>query len=286
MQKLILNLTDEFKNTNIVIKLIITLLIICIIYFLIKSICNIIDKSNFCSKDTIKYKKVISSTFKFVCIILILPIWMYDYKDLFAFLGIFSAAIAFACRDVVGNFIGWITIHTQKPFEMGDRIKIGNSLGDVLEIGWFYTTIIEVTTTDNKTYGQSTGRLISIPNIKLLTKEIINETNSFPYTWIEISTVVSMDSNWKKAKEIILSIASRRLGNVEEEAKDALDIASKTLPINYQNLSHTIYTSIDDGKIVLTLRFICRARNFRNLHHYITEDILTEFLKHNDIKLV
>ncbi|EDS77738.1 mechanosensitive ion channel family protein [Clostridium massiliodielmoense] len=286
MQKLILNLTDQFKNTNIAMKLLVTLIIVFSAYFLIKSISNIIDKSNFCSRDTIKYKKVISSTFKFICIILILPIWMYDYKDLFAFLGIFSAAIAFACRDVVGNFIGWITIHTQKPFEMGDRIKIGHSLGDVLEIGWFYTTIIEVTTTDNKTYGQSTGRLISIPNIKLLTKEIINETNSFPYTWIEINTLVSMDSNWKKAKEIILSIANKKLGNIEEEAKDALDIASKTLPINYQNLSHTIYTSIDDGKIVLTLRFICRARNFRNLHHYITEDILTEFAKHSDINLL
>ncbi|KGM95318.1 mechanosensitive ion channel protein [Clostridium novyi A str. 4552] len=286
MQKLILNLTDQFKNTNIAMKLLVTLIIVFSSYFLIKSISNIIDKSNFCSRDTIKYKKVISSTFKFICIILILPIWMYDYKDLFAFLGIFSAAVAFACRDVVGNFIGWITIHTQKPFEMGDRIKIGHSLGDVLEIGWFYTTIIEVTTTDNKTYGQSTGRLISIPNIKLLTKEIINETNSFPYTWIEINTLVSLDSNWKKAKEIILSIANKKLGNVEEEAKDALDIASKTLPINYQNLSHTIYTSIDDGKIVLTLRFICRARNFRNLHHYITEDILTEFAKHSDINLL
>ncbi|AYF54363.1 mechanosensitive ion channel protein [Clostridium sp. K25] len=286
MKTSIIYITNTLKNTNVIIKFFITIVVILFTFFINRSTCSLIERSNLCSKDTIKYKKFICITFKIMCIVIILPIWLYDSKDLFAFLGIFSAALAFAFRDVVGNFIGWITIYTQKPFEMGDRIKIGDSLGDVLEIGWFYTTIIEVTTNDNKTYGQSTGRLISVPNIKILKHELINETNSFPYTWTEINTLISIDSNWKKAKKIILSIANNRLGNIEDEAKEALDIASKTLPINYQNLSHTIYTAIENGKIILTLRFICRARNFRNLLHCITEDILTEFAKHDDINLL
>ena len=58
------------------------------------------------------------------------------------------------------------------------------------------------------------------------------------------------------------------MGNIEE-VKESLDIASKTHPIYYQNLSHTVYTSIDLGKIILTLRFICGSRNFRNLEHNI-----------------
>jgi len=63
---------------------------------------------------------------------------------------------------------------------------------DVLAVDWFYTTIIEVIEIDNKTYGQSTGRITCIPNIIVLTEKIINETNSFPFTWnkLEINLTI------------------------------------------------------------------------------------------------
>lgn len=149
---------------------------------------------------------------------------------------------------------------------------------------WFYTTIIEVIVNDNKTYGQSTGRITYIPNIKVLTEELINETNSFPFTWDELEINLTLKSNWKKAKEILIAIANKKVGNIEGEAKEALNIASKTLPIYYENLSHTIYTSMEFGRVCLNLRFICKARNFRNLKHDLVEEILEEFSKHEDIE--
>ena len=115
---------------------------------------------------------------------------------------------------------------------------------------FFYTTIIEVMENDNKTHGQSTGRITHIPNIKVLTEELINETNSFPFTWNELEINLTLKSNWKKAKDILISIANDKVGDIEEEAKDSLSIASKTLPIYYENLSHTVYTSMQSGKCV------------------------------------
>ena len=68
--------------------------------------------------------------------------------------------------------------------------------------------------------------------------------------------------------------------------KESLSIASKTLPIYYENLSHTVYTSMEPGRVCLNLRLICKARNYRNLKHALVEDILTEFSKHEDIELL
>ncbi|MFU0825011.1 hypothetical protein [Clostridium sp.] len=99
----------------------------------------------------------------------------------------------------------------------------------------------------------------------------------------EIDVVLTSNSNWKKAKELMLKIADKRLISIEEEAKDSLNIACKILPIYYENLSHIIYTSIERESIILTLRFICRSRSSRNLKHIIVEDILVEFSKHDDI---
>lgn len=285
MGNFLLKLGLQFQTVSVLIKLMITVGLFILLHLLNKSIFHFIDKINWTSQQTIKYKKILSIINKIIFILLIIPVWIYESKDILTFLGLFSAGLAFAFKDLVSNFLGWVIINSHKPLQVGDRIKIEDSIGDVLEIDWFYTTIIEVTQT-NKTYGQSTGRLVYIPNIKALSAEIINETNTFPYTWNELEIALTLDSNWKKAKQIIMNIARKQLGNIEEEAKLSLDIASKTHPIYYQNLSHTIYTSIDIGKIILTLRFICRSRNFRNLEHDITESILTKFEKHEDINLL
>ncbi|MCY6369125.1 mechanosensitive ion channel family protein [Clostridium ganghwense] len=285
MGDFVLNLGIKFQTVSILVKLIITIALFILLHLINRSTFKVINRINWSSHQTIKYKKIFSVINKIFFILLIIPIWIYESKDILTFLGLFSAGLAFAFKDLVSNFLGWLIINSHKPFQVGDRIKIGDSIGDILEIDWFYTTIIEVTQT-NKTYGQSTGRLVYIPNIKLLSVEVINETNTFPYTWNELEITLTLNSNWKKAKDLIMNIAKNELGNIEEDAKHSLEIASKTHPIYYQNLSHTIYTSIDVGKIVLTLRFICRSRNFRNIEHNIVESILTEFEKQKDINML
>lgn len=286
MPEFLSELCSKFQTISVLIRLMITLVIIIILRLSKKSIRSFIDKSSSDSKDIIKYKKTSSLLINILCCIIIIPIWMSPSDKVITFLGIFSAGLALAFRDVVANFLGWLIINTRKPFQIGDRIKLGKALGDVLAVDWFYTTIIEVVENDNKTHGQSTGRITYIPNIKVLTEELINETNSFPFTWNELEVNLTLKSNWRKAKDILLSIANDKVGYIEEEAKDSLNIASKTLPIYYENLSHIVYTSVDSGKICLNLRFICKARNFRNLKHAIVENFLDEFSKHDDIELL
>lgn len=286
MTKFLVELGLKFQTVSVLIKILITIFLLIIFYLVKKSICSFVNKSNFDSNNIIKYKKTTSLSINILSVIAIIPIWMYESKDILTFLGIFSAGLAFAFRDVVASFLGWLIINTQKPFQLGDRIEIGESIGDVIAVDWFYTTIIEVRENDNKTHGQSTGRITYIPNIKVLTEELINETNSFPYTWNELEINLTLKSNWKKAKDILISIANEKIGYIEKEAKESLSIASKTLPIYYENLSHTVYTSMEPGRVCLNLRLICKARNYRNLKHALVEDILTEFSKHEDIELL
>ena len=286
MTESLLELSLKFQDVSILVRIIVTLVLIFIFHLVKKGICAFLDKLKSDSRNIIKYKKTTALSIKIISAIVIIPIWMYESKDILTFLGIFSAGLAFAFRDVVASFMGWLIINTQKPFQIGDRIKLGKILGDVLAVDWFYTTIIEVMEDENKTYGQSTGKITHIPNIKVLTEELVNETNSFPFTWNELEINLTLKSNWKKAKDILMSIAKDKVGDIEQEAKDSLRIASKTLPIYYENLSHTIYTSIEHGRVCLKLRLICKARNYRNLKHDLVEEILEEFSKHEDIELL
>lgn len=275
----------KFKYVGTFPKFLLSIILLIMFYIIYRFIYKSIEKANLSSEKTIKFKKYISFINKIIFLIFLIPIWVYESRDILTFLGLFSAGMAFAFKDLVSNFLGWFIINSHKPFKAGDRIKIDNNIGDVVEIDWFYTTIIEVTET-NKIYGQSTGRFVYIPNIKLINTEVINETGDFPFIWNEIQINVSLKSNWEKAKDIINKVANHILGDTEKEAKQSLNIACKTHPIYYQNLSHTIYTSMVDGKIVLTLRFMCKIRNFRNTEHKIIEGILREIAKEEDIELI
>jgi len=84
---------------------------------------------------------------------------------LLAGLGIGGVAIAFAAQDTVANVFGTITIILDRPFKLGDTIKVGDTEGTVTEVGFRSTRI--------RTYYNS---IISIPNSVVAKERIDNLT--------------------------------------------------------------------------------------------------------------
>lgn len=84
---------------------------------------------------------------------------------LLAGLGIGGVAIAFAAQDTVANVFGTITIIMDRPFKLGDFIKVGDTEGIVTEIGFRSTRI--------RTFYNS---IISIPNSVVAKEKIDNMT--------------------------------------------------------------------------------------------------------------
>jgi len=88
------------------------------------------------------------------------------------------------------KFIGWIYILVRKPYRVGDRIRIDDSTGDVIDVGYLDRTLWEFggeyLSTDHPS-----GRLIKFPNAKVLSTSIYNYSwPLFPYVWNEIKFVV------------------------------------------------------------------------------------------------
>lgn len=79
----------------------------------------------------------------------------YDVGALIAGLGIGGLALAMAAKDSVSNIFGGIMVFTDKPFKVGDRIKIGGYDGVITEIG--------IRTSRLRTLE---GRLVTIPNMQ------------------------------------------------------------------------------------------------------------------------
>jgi small-conductance mechanosensitive channel len=130
---------------------------------------------------------------------------------------------------------------------------------------------------------QSTGRFIQIPNSRILSDVIANYTKAFEYIWNELRVLVTFESNWRKAKQILQEIADNHSTHLTEVAKKSVRAAAKKQMIMYSVLTPKVWTSIADSGVLLTIRYLCSPRERRTTEERVWEDVLTRFGKTEDI---
>ncbi len=208
-------------------------------------------------------------------------VWFAGFGALTTYFGLLSAGIAIALRDPVVNLAGWVFLVWRRPFEVGDRIQIGEHRGDVIDLRIFQFTLMEIGNWVDA--DQSTGRVIHIPNGKVFTEMQANYSKGFRYIWNEVPVLITFESNWTKAKDILEQIGSRHAAHLTDAAARRVQEASKKFMIFYSKLTPTVYTSVKDCGVMLTIRYLCDPRDRRGTEQGIWEDILTEFGKTDDI---
>lgn len=231
----------------------------------------------------IRYRWHKSSIYVAVAIgfILVGRIWLNGIDSLATFLGLVTAGLAIALQDLVKGVAGWAFVLWRKPFSVGDRIQVGEHLGDVIDIRIFKFTLMEIGNWVDA--DQSTGRVIHMPNSRILDEVIANYSKGFEFIWNEIPVFVTFESNWEKAKKILLEIAEKHGAALSASAKDRVKEASKRYMIFYSKLTPTVYTSVKDNGVLLTLRYLIGPRNRRGSTQAIWEDILRSFAACDDV---
>src|SRR5438874_8504729 len=129
-----------------------------------------------------------------------------------AALGVGSIVVALAVQTPMKSFIAWIYILVRQPYRVGDRIKIGDATGDVIDVSYLDTTLWEFG-------GQyisgdhPSGRLIKFPNEKVLDEIVYNYSwPLFPYIWNEIKFQIAYKSDLKFVAETMQQIVEKELG--------------------------------------------------------------------------
>lgn len=111
-------------------------------------------------KDALKIFIIVNAIF-----ILLGVVFDLDLTSLLAGLGIGGLAIAFAAQESIKDLFGSITVFLDKPFTVGDAVKIGDIEGSIEKVGIRSTRI----RTPNLT-------LVTVPNKKMLDSNVDNFT--------------------------------------------------------------------------------------------------------------
>lgn len=195
-----------------------------------------------------------------VLMIFLFPVWLPSLRTIAAFLGIFGAGVILVLKEVILNLAGWFFIIIRKPFEIGNRISVGPFSGDVLDIRLMDVSLIEVS--DKEEGGQSTGRVVHVPNSFILITPFANASKEFAFNWNEIRVSISLDSDWKKAIRIVEEIAAEVTEPISE-GDHRIKHSEREYAIRYKRMTPRVFVEYHQGAIVLSLRHLVEPRTNR-----------------------
>jgi small-conductance mechanosensitive channel len=228
-----------------------------------------------------RWGKTLACLTLIVATVLIIAIWVDGLSQIGTFLGLVSAGVAIALKDLLVDFAGWLMLITKPPFEVGDRIQIGPHSGDVVDTSILHFHLLEIGNWVES--DQSTGRLIRIPNSKILTDPIANYTSEFPFLWHEIPVVVTFESDWRRAKMLLLEMVTE--ASVETSQRAAESSRKQPSEMLISPGTAAVYTSVLDHGICLSMRFLTDPRQRRGFDQTLWEGTLDIMSTEPDIQL-
>ena len=124
-----------------------------------------------------------------------------------------------------------------------------------------------------------------ISQIVMLKYPTANSHTGFEYIWNEIPVLITFESDWKLAKELMLKIAIDQAESLSVDAQNQIRRAARKYLIVAGKLTPIVYTSVKDSGVMLTIRYLVNPRMRRGTEQKIWEELLSAFNNEANIEL-
>lgn len=128
------------------------------------------------------------------------------FRGVSVFIGLL---VSLGAASAIANIIAGIVITYMRPFRPGDRVKIADAVGDILDKDLFVVRLRTIKNVD-----------ITIPNALVLANHIINYSSSAEGDGLILHAGVTIgyDAPWQKVHELLVR-AAERTGGIEKEPR-------------------------------------------------------------------
>lgn len=163
--------------------------------------------------------------------LLILAVFGINPSSLIAGLGVGSAVVALAAQDFVKSLISGFSILSDRPFLVGDWIKVGTDEGEVVEISFRST---KIKTSDNT--------IVTIQNSVFTTNNVVNWSRMKQRRYL-LNIKLPLETNSDKIEKIVNRIKFV-LNNTDNVDKDSIQVHFNTIELDGVNIHIFMYTDI------------------------------------------
>lgn len=143
---------------------------------------------------------------------------------------ILGLMVSFGSSSTVGNLIAGIVLTYMRSFKIGERVKIGETTGDVIERTFLY---IKIRTIKNEQ--------VIVPSLLALNNTMINFSAETRRRGLILHTTVTIgyDAPWRKVHELLVHAAERTHEILKDPAPFVLQTALNDFYVSYQLNAYT-----------------------------------------------
>jgi small-conductance mechanosensitive channel len=169
-------------------------------------------------------------------------------------IGVVGAGVAVALQDVLASIAGAFSIGFSRLYTVGDRVQIGDTHGDVIDIGLLRTTLMETGSWVSKDLYN--GRVVRIPNSVVLKGSVFNYSQGFQFIWDEIKVQFTNTSDCSFAREMLLRIAKESIGDYLVEAQVSWKYISENFRITNSSLEPIVALAVNNASLEFGLSYV------------------------------
>jgi small-conductance mechanosensitive channel len=173
------------------------------------------------------------------------------------------------------------------PYRIGDRIRIGDVRGDVIDVGYLDTSLWEFG--EYLSSDHPTGRVIRLPNSMVFGQPVINYSwPLFPYIWNEIKFHVAYDADLDFISGTMTEIATAELGDTMKETVSVYRGLLAKTPVDHLEVREqpSVFFRVSDNTwLEAIVRYLVPPKEAGRIKNRLTRKMLTALNKEPDRSL-
>lgn len=194
-------------------------------------------------------------------------------------LGLVGAGVAVSLQDVLASIAGAFSIGFSKLYVVGDRVQIGDTRGDVIDIGLLRTTLLETGNWVRKDLYN--GRIVRVPNSALLKGSVFNYSQGFPFVWDQIKVAFTTGSDFQFAKDMLTRVAREAVGDYLLEAQASWKVVSDYYETVSPPLEPTVTLVVNAGNLEFDVSYVVHYTKRTAMQDQLFTKIVQEVAKSN-----
>lgn len=234
-------------------------------------------------KEEYRRRRLLNTLVLVVGAAVVIGLWSKLFQHTSTFLGLIGAGMAVALREPLLSIAGRIAIFVGYMYNAGDRIEINKMSGDVIDVGFFYTRMMEI---GNWIGGdQYSGRIIQFANAQVFGTAVFNYTRNFAYIWDEIKFPVTYNSDIKAAADILKKAGGDYSREFMAGAEAQIEKMERVFRVPRFEVEPVVYMKVTDNWVELTLRYLVAPHKRRAASSYIFGAIFEQIEGRKDIQI-
>jgi small-conductance mechanosensitive channel len=266
-------------------KFVFAVMLISLVLFSTKIIKKIFNRRIEDKTDVFNFGRIADLVAGLIILIITLSLLFTNWYGALVSFGIISLILGFALQNLITSFFGWLYILIRKPYEVGDRIRIGNVYGDIINVSYMDTTLWEFNG-DYLSGDHPSGRIIRFTNSKVFSEYVYNYSwPLFPFIWNELSLFVSYGSDFNFISDTIKRIVEAEIGEEMVKRVKRYKEILKDTPVDELDVYEyptVILKAHENTWIEVIVRYLVEPKESGRVKKKLFHSVMTELKRYPD----